>query len=49
MNKTFSTEVATGGVLIIRCSKNIRKFHRKTSVLESLFNKVEGPQACNFL
>ena len=27
----------------------IRKFHGKTTVLESLFNKVAGPQAYNFI
>ena len=25
------------------------KYHRRTSVLESLFNKVRGIQACNFI
>ena len=33
------------GVLQNRCSKKIRKFHRKTPVLESLFNKVVGLKA----
>ena len=32
-------------VLQIRCSWKFRKFHRKTPVLESLFNKVAGLQA----
>ena len=32
-----------------RCFKNFRKFHRKTPVLESLFNNVAGLQACNFI
>ena len=32
-----------------RCSKNFRKFHRKTPVLESLFNNVAGVQAWNFI
>ena len=31
------------------CSLKFRKFHRKTPVLESLFNKVAGLQACNFI
>ena len=29
-------------VLQTRCSSKFRKFHRKTPVLESLFNKVAG-------
>ena len=29
--------------------KKFRKFHRKTPALESLFNKVVGPQACNLI
>ena len=32
-----------------RFSKIFRKFHRKTPVLESLFNKVAGLQGCNFI
>ena len=31
-----------------RCSERFRKFHRKTPVLVSLFNKVADVQACNF-
>ena len=31
-----------------RCSYKFLKIHRKTPVLEYLFNKVAGPQACNF-
>ena len=27
----------------------ILQFHRKTPVLESLFDKVAGPQSCNFI
>ena len=27
----------------------LKKFHRKTPVLESLFNKVGRPQVCNFM
>ena len=30
-------------------SKNFRNIHRKTPVLESLFNKVAGLQTCNYL
>ena len=30
------------------CSVKFRAFHRKTILLESLFNKVTGLQACNF-
>ena len=29
--------------------KKFHKLHRKTPVLKSLFNKVAGPQACNFI
>ena len=32
-----------------RCSKKFRKFHRKTPMLESLFNKVAGLKAWNFI
>ena len=32
-----------------KCSVKYRKFNRKTPVLESLFNNVEGLQACNFI
>ena len=32
-----------------RCYYNLRKFYRKTLVLESLFNKVAGFQACKFI
>ena len=31
------------------CSQKFPNIHRKTSVLESLFNKVAGLQACNFI
>ena len=31
-----------------KISEKLRNIHRKTSVLESLFNKVTGLQACNF-
>ena len=32
-----------------RCSLEFRKFHRKTPVLESLFNNFAGLQAWNFI
>ena len=32
----------------VKFSLKIRNIHRKISVLESLFNKVTGLQACNF-
>ena len=32
-----------------RCSSKFHKIHRKTPVLESLFNKVVGLKACNFI
>ena len=31
------------------CSQKAWKFHRKTPVLESIFNKVAGLWACNFI
>ena len=36
-------------ILQNRCSEKFHKFQRKTPVLESLFNKVAGLQACNFI
>ena len=36
-------------ILQNRSSKKFRKFHRKTAVLESLFNKVAGLKTCNFI
>ena len=42
------SETATVGVLLKRCSSQFLKYHRKTPVLESLFNKVPG-LACNFI
>ena len=38
------TEAAIGGVL-----KKIRNIHRKTPVLESLFNKLACLKACKFV
>ena len=32
-----------------RCSEKFCKFHMKTLVLESPFNKVTGLQSCNFI
>ena len=32
-----------------RCSKTFCKFHRKTPMLQSLFNNVAGLQACIFI
>ena len=31
------------------CSEKFRKIHRKTPLLESLFNKVVAQKACNFI
>ena len=36
-------------VLQNKCSWKFRKFHRKTPVLKSLFNKVAALKACNFI
>ena len=36
-------------VLQSRCSKKLGYIHRKTPVLESLFDKVLVLQACNFI
>ena len=33
----------------VKWVNKIRKIHRKTSVLQPLFNKVAGVQACNFI
>ena len=35
--------------VVRRCSRKFRNSHKKTSVLQSLFNKVEGLKACNFI
>ena len=37
-----TSEAAVRSVLQNRCSYKFRNIHRKTSVLESLFNKVSG-------
>ena len=34
---------------IKKCSKRFCKFHRKAPMLESLFNKIAGLKACNFI
>ena len=36
-------------VLFRSCSLKFRNIHKKTPVLESLFNKVVGREACNFI
>ena len=36
-------------VLQNRCSQTFRKFHWKTPILKSVFNKVAGLMACNFI
>ena len=36
-------------ILQNRCCEKFCNIHRKTSVLESLFNKVAGLMACNFI
>ena len=36
-------------VLQNRCSEKFRNFHRKTPMLESLFNKAAGLKAWNFI
>ena len=35
--------------LQIRCSEKFRNIHRKTPVLESLFNKITDLKVCNFV
>ena len=41
-------EAATAGVLQKKLFLKIRNIHRKTTVLESLFNKVANLQPCKF-
>ena len=36
-------------IVVWRCSVKFRNIHRKIPVLESLFNKVSGVQACRFI
>ena len=43
------TEAAIANVLQNSCSKKFRKFHRKTPVLESLFDKVVSLKAHKFI
>ena len=47
--KDFLVTEAVADLLQNRCSSKFRKFYKKTLVLESLFNKVAGRQACNFI
>ena len=47
--KGEAAEATTGGVLSTRCLQKLRKFYRKTTLLESLFDKVAGPQASSFI
>ena len=47
MSLLIIAEAATGGILGKSVPKKFSKFHRKISVLGSLFNKVEANQACN--
>ena len=43
-NSNSIPETVTGGLLQKNVFPKVCKFHRKTSVLESLFNKVVGLQ-----
>ena len=43
------TEAVARNVLQSRRSSKLRNIHRKTSVFESLFNRVAGLKACNFI
>ena len=47
---SLTSQAATGGALLKKgVFKIFCKFYRKGNVLEYLFNKVEGVQACNFV
>ena len=48
-NYIENIEESFADVLQNKYSQKFRKFHRKTPVLEFLFNKVAGPKACNFI
>ena len=48
-NTSYNSKAATGDVLEKNCSKKCYKFHRKTPALKSLFNRVAGLQAFNFI
>ena len=48
MNDLWWSEAASGDLWKSSSSK-FRKFHRKTYLLESLFDKVAGFQPCNFI
>ena len=45
----FLGKQSFGDVLQNTFSQKFRKFHRKTPVLESIFNKLTGLHACNFI
>ena len=47
--KRCYSKILFADLLQNRFSKEFRKFHRKTPVLESLFNNVTGLQRCNFI
>ena len=40
---------SSGGALLKRCCYKFCQIHRKTPLLESLFNKGAGPQNCNLI
>ena len=49
-NYTWPAEAATGGVLRKKMfCKKFCKFHRKTPLMQSLFNKVVGLTVCDFI
>ena len=47
--KRCYSKILFADLLQNRFSKEFRKFHRKTPVLESLFTNVTGLQRCNFI
>ena len=50
MNKTLvKTEESAGAVIRRKFFEKLRKFLRKTPVLESLFNEVSGIETGNFI
>ena len=51
-NETFKNclqKLSFADVLYNRSSLKCPNIHRKTPLLDSLFNKVAGPQTCNFI
>ena len=48
-SKQSGSEVAARDVLLKKVFLKLRKFYRKSPVLESLFNNVGGLQAYNFI